>query len=76
MSRARHVARTGEGEKRVNMNGRDHLEFLGVAGRIILKWFIKKSVGKAWAALNWLRIWTMVGSREIGDELSSYIKCW
>jgi len=70
------VARTGEGEKRVNMNGRDHLEFLGVGGRIILKWIIKKSVGRAWTELNWLIIGTMVGSRESGDEPSSYIKCW
>jgi hypothetical protein len=58
------------------MNGRDHLEFLGVEGWIILKWIIKKSVGRVWTELNWFRIGTMVGSRERGGEPSSYVKCW
>ena len=57
---ARHVARTGEGDKRVNMNGRNHLGFLSVAGRIILKWIIKKSVGKASAELFCLRMGRIV----------------
>jgi hypothetical protein len=57
------------------MNGRGHLAFLGVDGKIIYKRIIKKLVGKAWTELNWLRIWTMVRSREGGDDLSSYIKC-
>jgi hypothetical protein len=34
----------------------DYLEDLGVAGRIILKWFGKKWDGEAWTGLLWLRI--------------------
>jgi hypothetical protein len=30
---------------------RDHLEDLGVGGRIILKWISNRSVGRAWSGL-------------------------
>jgi hypothetical protein len=73
---ARHIARTGEGEKRAYINGRDYLEFLGKDGRIILKWITKKSVGRSWTELNWFRIGTMLGSRESGDKPSSNTICW
>jgi hypothetical protein len=37
---------------------RDHLEYLRVDGRIIIKWIFKKWDGEAWTGLLWLRIGT------------------
>ena len=33
-----------------NLKESDHLEDLGVDRRIILKWMLRKSVGRAWTA--------------------------
>jgi hypothetical protein len=37
---------------------RDHLENVGVYGRIILKWIFKKWNGESWTVLIWLRMGT------------------
>jgi len=41
-----------------NLKERDHSEGLGVDGRIILKFILKKSVGNSWARLIRLGIGT------------------
>jgi hypothetical protein len=43
-----------------NQNGRDHLEDLGVDGKI-LEWILGKEGGKVWAGFIWLRIGTSCG---------------
>jgi len=37
---------------------RDHMQDLGVDGRIVLKWMVKKSEGETRTGLIWLRIGT------------------
>jgi len=51
------------------------LEYLGVDGRIVLKWTFKKRVGELWTRLIWLRTGTGEAVCECGNEPSSSIKC-
>jgi hypothetical protein len=52
---AGHVALTGE--RSADLRERDHLDYLGVDGRIISKWIFKEWDG-AWTGLIWLRTGT------------------
>jgi hypothetical protein len=38
------------------LNGRDHLEDLGVDGKIILKFFLKNLVSRSWVRCSWIRV--------------------
>jgi hypothetical protein len=44
-----------------NVKGRDHSEYIGVGGRIILKGILGKYVEKVWTGLSWLIIGTSCG---------------
>jgi hypothetical protein len=46
------------GETWVNLNERDHLENIGLDGRITLKWIFNKHDGGALTGLIWLRVGT------------------
>jgi hypothetical protein len=43
-----------------NLKGRDHLEDLGIDGRI-LEWILGKQGGKVWNGFIWLRIGNNIG---------------
>jgi hypothetical protein len=43
------------------LEGKRHLEFLGIGGRITLKWDLRKWDRRVWTGFIWLRIATRVG---------------
>jgi len=43
------------------MKEREHLQDLGVDGRIISKWILGKRGGRVYTGFIWLRIWTSGG---------------
>ena len=61
--------------EREYLKERSHLEDLGIDGRRILKWILKKENGSVWTELMWLRTGTMAGCFENGNESVGSIKC-
>jgi hypothetical protein len=59
-----------------DLRKRNHLEYLGVDSRIILKWIFKKWDEEAWTGLVWLGKEQVSGACECGNEPSGYIKGW
>ena len=58
-----HVWETGEEHNRILVGkpeGKNHLQYPDVDGRIILRWTFRKW-GGAWTGLIWLRIGTVGG---------------
>jgi hypothetical protein len=41
-----------------HLKGRDHLENIGIDGRIILKWILRKEDETAWTEFIWCRAGT------------------
>jgi hypothetical protein len=41
-----------------NLKERDHLEDIGIDGKVILEWILGKWDGKEWSGYIWLRIGT------------------
>jgi hypothetical protein len=47
-----------------------NLKGLGIGGRMILKWFLKKPFGDVCTGLIWFQIWIVAGFCLHGDEHS------
>ena len=58
-----------------NLRERDHWEDSGVDGKVSLKWIFRKWDVTSWIGSMWLRIGTMAGTCECGNEPSGSIKC-
>jgi len=60
-----------------DLRAREHLEGLGIDGRIILKWIFKMDVG-GWG-MDWIDLtqdWNVAGACECGNESSVSINVW
>ena len=58
-----------------SLRERDHLEDLGVDGRIILRWIFRKWDVGVWTGSSYFTIGTVVGTCECGNEPLGSIKC-
>jgi hypothetical protein len=56
------------------MQARDHWEELGVGGRIILNWMLRKEGWREWTKFIWLRAGPLAGSCEHSNEPSGTTK--
>jgi hypothetical protein len=68
------VARRGD-RRGAFLRERDHLEDPDVDGRMILKWFFKKMVGRHGLDCSGSREGQVAGACECGNERSGSIKC-
>jgi hypothetical protein len=57
-----------------DLKSRDHVEYLGVYGRIILDWIMTQSAGSTWTGSVWLRIGEVAGFCEYDNEPSVFMK--
>ena len=58
-----------------NLRERDHLGDPGVDGWIIIRWIFRKLDVVIWTGSSWLKIGTVAGTCECGNEPSDSIKC-
>jgi hypothetical protein len=73
-----HVWETGERHTVfwwLNLKERDHLEYLGIVERMILKWTFKMWAGRVWTELVWFRIETAGRLLRISDKPLGSMKC-
>jgi hypothetical protein len=59
-----------------NLREGDYLEDLGLCGIIILKRIVRKSVGRAWIGLIWLRTGVSEGCCKCGKKNCEFYKMW
>jgi hypothetical protein len=55
--------------------GKNHLEVLGIDGRMLLNWIFKKLVAETWIGFIQLRIGQVAGAYETGNEHPGCIIC-
>ena len=58
-----------------NLRERDHLESLGVEGKLMLEWILAESAWIAWTGLIGSGRGQLAGYCESGNEISDSIKC-
>jgi hypothetical protein len=54
-----------------SQKGTEHLEDVGIDGRIMLEWIFEKETGEVMTGFIWVRLISVIGSCEHGNELWS-----